>query len=240
MSILRIAFLLSLIILSSNYTMEDNFKVILKGFEEKKIGKDYLINLLESLRKKKYHRIPNNSLKNQKAFKKHFPKNQSFIEDQYNYKDMFYGIRPLSKNGASLIAIYNVLHHFNKKKINFHHLIKSFEKDGIILDGAFGTSIKAVEEFFTKKGYKTESSKKQINYEDIVNKTDASIFTFYEDDDNLQPIHFVAITKENGKFYVHNYRDIYMTAFDSINEVLKVICDSEKIREISLIGIYKK
>ena len=52
MSILRIAFLLSLIILSSNYTMEDNFEVILKGFEEKKIGKDYLINLLESLRKK--------------------------------------------------------------------------------------------------------------------------------------------------------------------------------------------
>ena len=53
MSTLRIVFLLSLVIFSSNYTMEDNFKHVLQGFEEKKIGKDYLINLMESLRKKK-------------------------------------------------------------------------------------------------------------------------------------------------------------------------------------------
>ena len=71
MSTLRIVFLLSLVIFSSNYTMEDNFKHVLQGFEEKKIGKDYLINLMESLRKKKYHPITENYVKNEKAFTEH-------------------------------------------------------------------------------------------------------------------------------------------------------------------------
>jgi len=242
MSTLRIVFLLSLVIFSSNYTMEDNFKHVLQGFEEKKIGKDYLINLMESLRKKKYHPITENYVKNEKAFTEHSKKIKfiGFIEYQQNYKDMFYGIKPLSYNGASLIAIYNVLYHLNKaEKKDFLKIIKSFENDGIILEGKFGTSIKAVEDYIKKKGLRTENSRNKNNYEDIGSKADASIFIFYKKDDGLKPIHFVAITKNTEKFNVHNYKGIsHQKAFDSMKDVLEAFY-SEKISDISLIGIYK-
>ena len=156
---------------------------------------------------------------------------------------MLYGFRSLSVNGGSLIAVYNVLNYLTKKDIDFPLIIKTFENDGIIYDGKLGTSMKAVDDYFKKNGFNIWSSMNQKDYDTIAKATDATILSFYfgyGNTDISKKIHFVAITKENGKYYVHNNGDnSYKIAYNSITDVLNKI-NSGKVKQIYLTGIYKK
>ena len=68
---------------------------------------------------------------------------------------MFYGTKSLSDNSSGLIAIYNILYYLTKKEdIDFAQIIKDLELDGIYLNGAFGTGIKAPQNYFLKKGFR--------------------------------------------------------------------------------------
>ena len=204
MSPLKIIFLLSLVIFSSNCSEESSFLDFLKKFAQNYIDNDLLIMSIEIIRRRNKHNFPDNFAKNKAAFKNHefairhnkgfiedqhnyndmsygiqtlsvafknhefaIKHNKGFIEDQHNYKDMSYGIQPLSKNGCGLIATYNVLYHLTKQEnIDFPSIIKYLENDGIILRGLFGTSMKAVDDYFKKHGFRTWSSanKKEQNW----------------------------------------------------------------------------
>ena len=245
MSPLKIVFLLSLVIFSSNCSEESSFLDFLKKFAQNYIDNDLLIMAIEIIRRKNNHKFPDNFEKNKAAFKNHefaIKHNKGFIEDQHNYNDMSYGIQTLSKNGCGLIATYNVLYHLTKQEnIDFPSIIKYLENDGIILRGLFGTSMKAVDDYFKKHGFRTWSSANKKDYNKIGSATDACILTVYNSvDDIFQGIHFIAITKENGKYYVHNNGSRYTgIAYSSISDVLNKI-NSGKAKNIYLTGVYKK
>ena len=196
------------------------------------------------MRKRNDHRLPDNYAKNKAAFKNHaiaIRNNNGYIEDQQNYKDMSFGIKPLSFNGCGLIATYNVLYYLTKKEdINFASIIKDLEYDGILFGGLFGTSMKAIDDYFRKIGYRTKSSSNIRDYDKIGRETDASILTIYNNAYNIfQGLHFIAITKERGKYFVHNNGEYSSnTAYNSITDVLCRI-NSGKSKHVYLTGVYK-
>ena len=184
----------------------------------------------DSLQKSEYN-FPGNFEKNKAAFKNHLLSirhNNGFIEDQHNYQDMFYGTKSLSDNGSGLIAIYNILYYLTKKEdIDFAQIIKDLELDGIYLNGAFGTGIKAPQNYFLKKGFRVTGAWDRKSFEKYAEEADAFIITiFHTNEDYYKGIHFYAVTKENGKLYVHNIEEKYSPkgyAYDSFSELRKRI-----------------
>ena len=245
MSPLKIIFLISLLIFSSDCSDQSSFTSYLNRFSQNNLGNEYLIFIIEVMRKRNNHLFPNNYSKNKAAFKNHevaIRNNKGYIEDQQNYRDMFYGTKSLSYNGCALIAIYNVLYHLTKRDdINFASIIKDLEYDGILLGGIFGTSMKAVDDYFKKLGFRTKSSSKIRDYDRIGIETDASILTIFNNAYNIfQGLHFIAITKQYGKYYIHNNGEYSSkTAYNSITDILYRI-NSGKAKNIYLTGVYKK
>ena len=241
---IKIIFLFSFLLFSSNCSDQSSFSTYLNRFSQNSIGNTYLLFIIEVMRKRNNHRLPDNYAKNKAAFKNHaitIRNNNGYIEDQQNYKDMSFGIKPLSFNGCGLIAIYNVLYYLTKKEdINFASIIKDLEYDGILFGGLFGTSMKAIDDYFRKIGYRTKSSSNIRDYDKIGRETDASILTIYNNAYNIfQGLHFIAITKERGKYFVHNNGEYSSnTAYNSITDVLCRI-NSGKSKHVYLTGVYK-
>ena len=103
-------------IFSSDCSDQSSFLSYLNRFNQNSIGNEYLIFIIEVMRRRNNHRFPDNFAKNKAAFKNHavaIRNNKGYIEDQQNYRDMSYGTKSLSDNGCGLIAIYNVLYHFS-------------------------------------------------------------------------------------------------------------------------------
>ena len=244
MSPLKIIFLISLLIFSCDCSDQSSFFFFLNRFNQNSIGNEYLIFIIEVMRRRNNHRFPDNFAKNKAAFKNHafaIRNNKGYIEDQQNYRDMSYGTKSLSDNGCGLIAIYNVLYHLTKRDdINFASIIRDLEYDGIILGGTFGTSMKAVDDYFKKIGYRTKSSSNIRDYDRIGRETDASILTIFNNAFNIfQGLHFIAITKERGKYYVHNNGDYASKiSYNSITAVLYRI-NSGRAKNVYLTGVYK-
>lgn len=217
----------------------------LKGYLQNNVDNDIVINFLELLRKTFKKKFPEHLSQNRLAFPNHIntiKHNKGFIEDQGNYKDMSYGLLSLSANGCELIAIYNALYELTQNEnIDFPFIIDKHERDGMILSGLFGTSVKAIQEYFDKDGFKTLSSSKKENYENIANKSDVLIFTMYNNaEDITDQIHTVCITKKNGKYYVHNNgKNSANFPYDSMTDVLNRI-NNGHAKDLFLIGINKK
>ena len=245
MSPLKVIFLLTLIAFSSNDSIERNFINILKSFENGHLSNRDIITFMEYTSKKNHLIFPDHLGKNKVAFKNHLvaiKHNNGFIEDQYNYQDIVYGVKPLSYNGNQLIALYNALHYLTKKDdIDFPSIIEELEIQGIYIDGYFGASPISVENYFQKNGFNTRSSYYKKDYDEIGNSADAAILTVYiSANDNFQKVHTVAVTKENGKFYIHNHgANSSKTAYNSISDIInKIISGKDKF--MYLTGIYKK
>ena len=244
MSPLKIIFLIFVLIFSSDCSDQSSFLSYLNRFNQDSITNEYLLFIIEGMRRRNNHRLPDNFAKNKAAFKNHaatIRKNKGFIEDQQNYNDMSYGIKPLSENGCGAIAIYNVLYHLiQKEDIDFASIIKDLEYDGIIFGGIFGTSMKAIDDYFRKKGFRTKSSSQIRDYDRIGRETDASILTIFNNALNIfQGIHFIAITKKSGKYYIHNNGGYSSdVAYSSITDVLTRI-NSGRAKNIYLTGVYK-
>ena len=242
---LKIFFLLLLLLSSSQCISKEEIIAKLKGFIQNNVSNEIVINFLEILRIYVKKDFPSHLAQNREAFKNHLAKikaNKGLIEDQGNYKDMTYGLLPLSDNGCELIAIYNALYDLTKKNdIDFPLIIDMHEKDGILLSGLFGTSMRAIEEYFVKNGFKTRSSSKKENYENIAKESDVLILTMYNNIyDITAQIHTIAITKANGKYYVHNNSSNPPSiGYNSITDVLNKL-NNGHAKDIFLIGINKK
>ena len=237
----KFIFLFFLIIFSS--AKSDNTSLInyLKGFIQNYIDNDLLIKVIEFFRQRP-HNFPDNFEKNNLAFQSHIKKiksNDGYIEDQRNYNDMAYGNLPLSQNGCGVIATYNVLYHLTKNEaIDFPSIIRDLENDGIILNGAFGTSMIAIQDYFNKLGFKVTGSSKVEDFGRIGFLNDATILTVFNNvDDITDAMHYMAITKKDGIYKVHNNgaRDGAIK-YLSVDDVLKRI-NSGKAKGVYLIGI---
>ena len=228
---LKTIFLFSFLIFSSNCSGETEFLRILKNYVYGWTNAYGVIYHMEILCRKASHNFPGNFEKNKAAFKNHLlaiRHNNGFIEDQHNYKDMFYGTKSLSDNSSGLIAIYNIIYYLTKKEdIDFAQIIKDLELDGIYLNGAFGTGIKAPQNYFLKKGFTAKGTWDKTKFYKIAEEADAFIITiFHTNEDYYKGIHFYAVTKENGKYYVHNIEEKYSPkgyAYDSYSQLKKKI-----------------
>ena len=243
----KILFLFLILTISTKCQREEQKSIIaqLKAFLQNNVPNEIVVNFLEYLRTFKKKEIPSHLSENRIAFKNHLStinSNKGFIEDQRNYKDMTYGALPLSDNGCELIAIYNALFELTgKKDTDFSLIVDMHEKDGILLSGLFGTSIRAIEEYFVKNGFKTKSSSKKEDYEQIAQNSDVLILTMYNSRyDITAQVHTIAITKKDGKYYVHNNSaNPPNVGYSSFTTCLSLI-NSGLAKDLFLIGINKK
>ena len=114
------------------------------------------------------------------------------------------GVTNMKNNGCEVIAAYNALKVLGKPQ-DIRAITYSFETDGQMLLGAFGTNPYAVGRYFEKIGYNV----KTIEGDDILTKptpkADAYIVSFWNSDDVTDALHTVAARKtENGEYEVFN------------------------------------
>ena len=217
----------------------------LKSFIPNKVSNETILNFFELLRITASHKFEGNLEKNNKNFNNHLEeieKNDGYIENQHLYTDMNYGNKTIDFCGCEIIATYNAIYDLTgKHDISFPNMIDSFEKDGIVLSGFFGTAPRSIEDYLKKQGFKTISSSKKNEYDKIGEKSDALILTMFNDKNNIMNmVHTINITKKNGGFYIHNngYKS-YLTKYNSISDLLLRINDGNA-KDIFLIGIMKK
>jgi len=215
-----------------------------KSFIPQRISNDAVLSFFEFLRKLQFQKYPANFEKNVKNFENHLQEieeDHGYIENQHNYDDMYYGNKTISYCGCEIIATYNAIYDLTgTHTITFPEMIKSFEENGIVLGGQFGTTPRSIEEYLNKQGFKTVSSTKINEYDKIGEISDALILVKYNDKYNIMNmVHTVNITKKGGKFFVHNNgKNCHLVGYGSITDLLEKI-DDGKAKDIFLIGIFK-
>lgn len=156
---------------------------------------------------------------------------------QKNYLSKgFLNGRPLTgkENTCEVIAVYNALTSLGQdsdnflqknnktdiinseensildKTMGFVELLHYFEKNGIALNGYFGTSPRALIRFFKKHSYTIKVLKGKAIKEDVLRDLQAAdegayILTTFNDKNSLfAMVHTMCITREDNKFVMHN------------------------------------
>ena len=163
-----------------------------------------------------------------------------YIEDQHSWKDMRYGLSTVSFSGCEVIAVYNALNDLaGTDKISMFEMVRGFERDGMVFFGIAGTSMKALERYFSSRGYHTEYSESPAEFDDIAGRSDTMILTMYNDrNDIAAQIHTICISKKRGLLYAHNVycNGAVVGPADDLTGMLKII-NGGKAKGISLIGI---
>ena len=216
----------------------------LRAFIPHKISNNMVLSFFEITRSKNrtlkreycYHLESNN-----KAFSGHVDKikrNGGYIEDQHFYKDMVFGKTTMQYAGCEIIATYNALVDLDGY-ISLPQLIAEYEKDGMALSGRFGTSPKAIKDFFNRHGYKTKMSVRSDEFEELAKHSKSLILTMYNDKDDIgKQVHTVCISKVHSRYIAHNVYGNGRVAgpFDSVSQLL-ININKGRIKPISLIGV---
>lgn len=153
---------------------------------------------------------------NEKAWERYRTEDESagYLEHQEELQDFFYGKHDASYNSCEVIAVYNALCALRdgESPVDFPSLLNEFERSGIALKGAFGTSPLAVYRYFCKLGYDAKmiaagrGKGRQLAH--LQDRYDTYILTAYNDAHDLgSMIHTVSITAQNGSYVVHNAGD---------------------------------
>ena len=144
------------------------------------------------------------------------------------------GITEMKNNGCEVIAAYNALKVLGKPQ-DIRAIAYSFETDGQMLLGAFGTNPYAVGRYFEKIGYNV----KTIEGDDILTKptpkADAYIVSFWNSDDVTDALHTVAARRtKDGGYEVFN--DNWIKQGENEKSVREYINNQQYV-PILLIGI---
>lgn len=184
----------------------------IRGWIPKKVSNRVVVAFLELLRR--WQRLwPKRYLKerrgNEEAFENHrkeLEKRNGYIEDQNAYTDMHFGKVTMQYAGCEIMAVYNALRRLRGgEEKSLAQLICSFEQDGMVLSGRFGSSPKSVRDYLQKEGFQTKFSVKKEDFQEMCKDYEVLILTMYNDkDDILQEIHTVCLTKEQGALWAHN------------------------------------
>ncbi len=145
--------------------------------------------------------------------------NEVYIEHQSAMKDLlYYGKYTADYNACEVIAVYNALVAMNDgvSPVDFPTLLATFEGNGIMLKGYFGTDPTSLYLYFDANGYDVDmlygGSIKDSKLDKMQEKYDTYILTAYNDGDNLgEQIHTISITAEEvdneTKYVIHNAGD---------------------------------
>lgn len=126
------------------------------------------------------------------------------IENQKELGYLRFGKTTMAYAGCEILAVYNVLYSLGTKA-NLADLIHTFEHDGMVLSGRFGTAPKAISDFFNKRGYTVKMSQKEKDFEAIASQSKNMILTMYNNRFNIMDeVHTVCITKAEDGLYAHN------------------------------------
>lgn len=133
-----------------------------------------------------------------------------YIENQFYWKDIKFGISDMSYSGCEIMATYNALKALGEpvSEQTVVDLIAMYEADGAVFGGKFGTSPYAVEDYFRDQGYDvmTTASQDTAEINKIGEYCDTVIVNAYNNKNDITDmIHTVSITKdEEGTYSVHN------------------------------------
>lgn len=218
------------------------------AFIPNQIDNRVVIGAFEIMRKKQKLLRKNyewHLMANKNAFKKHeanIKRSRGYIEDQNNYTDMVYGDSTMQYAGCEIFATFNAIVNLRGKNLtSLPEMIAEFEKDGMVYSGKFGTSPKAIEDFFKRRGYKTEMTTKENEFDKVGRRSGSMILTMYNDKDDItKEVHTINISKYAGKLIAHNVHcnGVVYGPYKSVSEVLKNI-NNGNAKGISLIGINK-
>ncbi len=180
---------------------------------------------------------------NQQAISHHLhviEKNNGYVEDQNAYIDMPYGKSTMQFSGCEIFAVYNAMRSLLQHPVmDLPELIFYFEKDGMSLNGKFGTSPKALRDFLKSNGFTAAFTAKEADFAAFAAKYPGLIFTMYNDRNDIRKeIHTIHISKKGSMFTAHN---VYCNGkvvgpFTSFDELIQNI-NGGKAKGISLIGI---
>lgn len=217
----------------------------LKAFIPQHIQNKTVIGFFEFFRKvrkifgKALSRITQNAIINREYFSSH---GSGLIENQNAYSDMKFGRTTIRYAGCEIIAAYNALLSLGEgADTDFVSLISEFEKDGMIFGGLFGTSPKAIFDYFIKRGFEAAFTVNESEFEAFSEKYDTLILTMYNNSRNImEKVHTISITKTDELFTAHNTygNGITIGPYASLSTLLGYICGGNA-KGISLIGIQK-
>ena len=184
-----------------------------------------------------------------------------YIEYQYKLSTLEYGMQDkdlsdlfldgekinASHNTCEVIATYNTLLSLGNKNYDFPSLLSKFEQNGITLNGYFGTSPNALNDFFKSEGYETKmvtGSNDSASFSDLQDDYDSFVVTVYNDKNDVSGmIHTMSITREYNYFDMkYEYRlhnsdhSSGYTSGDSVEEVIKNY-NGSNCELISIIGV---
>ena len=146
-----------------------------------------------------------------------------------------------SKNSCEVIAVYNAFTALDGEQ-NLPQLLYTFERNGIIKSGYFGTSPNSLYEWFKKCGLQVSRllgrKINKVNIDKLEKKYDVFLMMSYNNANDIgEMVHTICITKEGDKFKAHN-------DYEGSRETTS-LCDSVlgyndyKSKPIMLIGLKK-
>lgn len=180
---------------------------------------------------------------NESAFKKHestITKASGFIEDQNNYADMAFGDSTMKYSGCEIFATYNAIYSIKKRNtISLSDMIADYEKDGMVFSGKFGTAPKAIADYLTKNGFKTEFCTKEADFDALGKRSASLILTMYNNKEDLsKEVHTINISKNGEQYIAHNVHcnGKVIGPYASVSELIANL-NGGQAKGISLIGI---
>lgn len=236
-----------------NKQNKEQQKIGLRGFIPQKVSNDTVIAVLSALQSHKKRkkqvlkaRYSENRVRNAKRYIVHLAeieKANGYIEDQNKYRDMRFGKKTMAYSGCEIIAVYNALRALEgTHPIPLDDMIASFEENGMVLSGLFGTAPKAMQTYLGELGYQIVTSSNEEVFNQIAKETDTAIVTLYNDRyDIVKEVHTIHISKEKEGFVAHN---VYCNGKvvgpeKSVTKLLKKINDGDA-KGIYIIGVMKK
>ena len=137
----------------------------------------------------------------------------AYIENQYEWDNIMFGTgkhHNMRYSGCEVIATFNALKALMGKGSpeSMAELIREYEMRGAALRGEFGTSPRAIEAYFRKRGFQVTVTDKgdRASLEKVDGQSQVLIAVAYNNaNDITQQVHTICITKEAEKGYIlHN------------------------------------
>jgi hypothetical protein len=233
----------------------------LKKFIPKYVRNKTVLRAMDCLKNIKIHKISeqtiNEHAKNNASKlninKSRYFSESNYIENQPKWREIQFGKgrSNMAWSGCEIIATYNALNALgaNPTPNTMVSLISNFETDGAMLSGYFGTSPRAIYNYFKDNNYNVLiSDTTDIDKINNIGKNyDTVIVTIYNDKNDItQQVHTVNITKsENGLYTPHNIckinnngKHMPSEGFNMLNKAIEAISANPKV--ISIIGITNK
>ncbi len=169
-------------------------------------------------------------------------KNGSYINEQTDntkvngvkMKKLRFGLLGnVSDNGCGVIAVYNALLPYLRKKINFNSILKSVD-DKALLFGCAGTNPKTIDKYLKKQKFlkcilkfDPFANPDSINYNSVImfiERLCKSVILLYNYSSSLLHWHYIAGVRKNGvkfKFYNANsdLKNECYSVFDCIDKL---------------------